>query len=735
MKHFYLLITLGLISFWSHAQEAYTPLECRGEVPLDFLKTSFSKYQDAKENLDEQDKRSTKKLKEDFLLQSNYGINEFLESGRILFGDEITTYVNKVADELIKVSEDKELESLRFYVLKSSSINAFSTHQGIIFITTGLIAQLENESQLAFVLAHEIIHFQEKHSINKFVDTRKDEMWKSNNHKRLEKFINRQSQYSKEKEFEADELGFVLFSKTKYKLDESLKLLSVLQYSHLPFDNIEFDTTFFNTDFFKIPGNKFSAIESEETISFTDHSDEDDEGASHPNISRRKERIKEKIKDTDQKGTHEYLADTKEQFIHIRKISRLESLQTSLLRQDYYRVIYEGFLLKKNNPNLNYIDEKIALALYAYSKIRMQAEHHEEDYDDYISSITDHSTKARKKKRRSVLDSEGYITTLIDFLTNLNSKELQILALNRLTKLNDETLKPYILDIIYDLKEEHDLSKDYFYANHKELEKNTLLNESKQDSVIDPSTLSKIDRIEYYRKKQNTKLDYCKTALINQFSKSYINDAFNEDESVDEETSTKENIENIFILEPKQLTAHLKKGVNLVKSEKKTIEYNTMVESTCQNLDLKPIMYGKSNYTEASAERINQSAILKSWLGELSLYYNLGVLPTSKKSVQKIMDATQSKHVFLNKSVHIKVPYFKKRVATHLFSFLGGLPVMVYLIPRMIIPDYYNLHYTFVINLETGKVIYDDIRETKQNEQNIHRAAILHSDLYNIKNL
>ncbi len=710
MKHFYLFITLGFLCFWSHAQETYTPLECKGTVPNDFLKSSYSKYEDAKVSLTQQEKRSTKKIKEDFLLKSNYGINDFLESGRILFGDEVTEYVNKVADELIKVSDDKALESLRFYVLKSSSVNAFSTHQGIIFVTTGLISQLENESQLAFVLAHEIIHFQKKHSINKFIQARKDEMWKSNNHKSVEKFIHRQSQYSKEKEFEADKLGLELFSKTEYKLNESLKLLSVLQYSHLPFDNLEFDTAFFNSDIYKIPGNKFPKIEPEITTSFTDHSKDDDEGGSHPNIAKRKEEIKEEINSRNHTGTHEYLANTKKQFIHIRKISRLESLQTSLLRQDYYRVIYEGFLLKKNNPNLKYIDEKIALALYAYSKIRMQAELHEDDYDSYISSITDHSTKARKQREKEAIIREGHITTLIDFLNNLNSKELQILALNKLIELDSTTLKPYILDIINDLKEEHNLTKEYFYANIEELEQNTLTQASIPDSIIDPSTLSKIDRIEYDNKKKDIKLEYCKSALINGFSKPFIIEAFNLEVINTEVKSEKENIKNIFILEPEEILASLKRGVNLVKSEKKTIEYNTLVKNTCSNLDITPIMYSKSNYSKTSIKQINQSAILKSWLGELSLFYNLEVLPTSKKSLQKVIDITESKYLLLNKSAHIR---FTKTV----------------------VPEYYNVHYTYVINLETGELIYDNTRETNQREQYIHKAAILYSDLYNIKKL
>jgi len=72
-------------------------------------------------------------------------------SGRVLFGDPVSEYVNTVADKLLE--NEPELRSkLRFYCLKSNVTNAFATNQGMIFVTLGLIAQLENEAQLAQVL-------------------------------------------------------------------------------------------------------------------------------------------------------------------------------------------------------------------------------------------------------------------------------------------------------------------------------------------------------------------------------------------------------------------------------------------------------------------------------------------------------------------------------------------------------------------------------------------------------
>jgi beta-barrel assembly-enhancing protease len=92
-----------------------------------------------------------------------------LRSGYVLFNDPLSEYVSAVADNLLK--EDANLrKKLNFYVLRSSDVNAFATDQGAVLVTTGLLSQIENEAQLAFVLAHEITHFQRKHTLNLFME-------------------------------------------------------------------------------------------------------------------------------------------------------------------------------------------------------------------------------------------------------------------------------------------------------------------------------------------------------------------------------------------------------------------------------------------------------------------------------------------------------------------------------------------------------------------------------------
>lgn len=52
-----------------------------------------------------------------------------------------------------------------FAVLRDDSFNAFATPGGYIYLTTGTLSQLDDEAELAAVLAHEIAHVVRKHHL------------------------------------------------------------------------------------------------------------------------------------------------------------------------------------------------------------------------------------------------------------------------------------------------------------------------------------------------------------------------------------------------------------------------------------------------------------------------------------------------------------------------------------------------------------------------------------------
>lgn len=76
----------------------------------------------------------------------------------------LNTYVNLVGHALTQQANRPELE-FHFAVLSADFINAYSAPGGYVFITHGALQAMQDEAELAAVLAHEIGHITEKHIV------------------------------------------------------------------------------------------------------------------------------------------------------------------------------------------------------------------------------------------------------------------------------------------------------------------------------------------------------------------------------------------------------------------------------------------------------------------------------------------------------------------------------------------------------------------------------------------
>lgn len=84
-----------------------------------------------------------------------------------LLGDqEATRYINLLGNSIGAISSRPEV-TYYFGILDTDDINAFSCPGGYILITRGALKAIKDESELAFVLAHEISHVVLSHSIPK----------------------------------------------------------------------------------------------------------------------------------------------------------------------------------------------------------------------------------------------------------------------------------------------------------------------------------------------------------------------------------------------------------------------------------------------------------------------------------------------------------------------------------------------------------------------------------------
>lgn len=89
---------------------------------------------------------------------------KILEQYQLLKSTEVAVYVNRVGQRLAKVC-DRPTVDYDFTVLDHDLINAFAVPGGFIFVTRGLLEQMNDEAELAMVLAHEIAHITALHGV------------------------------------------------------------------------------------------------------------------------------------------------------------------------------------------------------------------------------------------------------------------------------------------------------------------------------------------------------------------------------------------------------------------------------------------------------------------------------------------------------------------------------------------------------------------------------------------
>ena len=93
--------------------------------------------------------------------EENYSPTRQSEGGEFVVMPDLTKYVNGIGQKLAAVA-DRKLP-YEFVVLNNSVPNAWALPGGKIAVNRGLLTELKNESELAAVLGHEIVHAAARH--------------------------------------------------------------------------------------------------------------------------------------------------------------------------------------------------------------------------------------------------------------------------------------------------------------------------------------------------------------------------------------------------------------------------------------------------------------------------------------------------------------------------------------------------------------------------------------------
>jgi len=106
----------------------------------------------------------------DVVMEINFGKEisaRILSRFRLFNNEKLTRYVSLVGTSIALHSQRPEL-NYHFAVLDDNSLNAYSAPGGYIFITKGLLHFINDEAELAAILAHEIAHITNRHIVTEF---------------------------------------------------------------------------------------------------------------------------------------------------------------------------------------------------------------------------------------------------------------------------------------------------------------------------------------------------------------------------------------------------------------------------------------------------------------------------------------------------------------------------------------------------------------------------------------
>jgi predicted Zn-dependent protease len=652
------LVFLLFVSNYAFAQFDfdYIPLKATGTIPEAFVKKAKETSQDEVKNVEYGSDRAAK---QQFTIANNYFLRQLFMSGDVLFNDPLTTYVNKVADELLKNNQTVR-QQIKIYVTKSTAVNAYAFDKGYIFINLGLLAQLENEAQLAYILSHEITHVLKKHSVNQYIKNIKLDNSAGNYERGNEDKVLARYSFSKEQETEADVEGLILFKQSSYSVKTINRAFDVMQYSYLPFELPEFKKSFFENEYLTIPDTlllkKVSEIKSND--------DYDDSKSTHPNIRKRRASIEMELKVPDEASRKKYIV-SEEEFKKSREIARFELCKNYLVERDYVNAVYAAYILLEKYPKNVYLKKIVAQALYNISTNKSYRS--SKNKIKFSSGITSRTYTIPDYDK-----IEGQSQRLYYLFDKMTETEFNVTALSYVFKAHKEFPEDKILSRLTDSLFSQLVNANSLYlGDFSKYSKKELMamdtvkivsNDKKEEDEEEESKYTKIKKEKQKVELENVDENFTKYAFVgflkdDDFVSRYTKAARGYTQKPTEEkkqnTPYKKSkkryydepllgIDKVIFLDPYYQKVKYEKGneyTNYYESEEKEATLISIQNKCAEKLKLEYVNFSNKDMTVSDIDLYNESSVMNEWLGERFRHGNNNYeAMTNYEEMKKISD-------------------------------------------------------------------------------------------------
>lgn len=355
------LIPAAIFGQQTPNMDNYQPARSSGTLPPDVLQTTTEKYERSKTQINTGQSEELQKAEDNFYLQTNYAVDQILHSGTILVNDSMGMYVNRVADSLL--AHDPQLRAqINIYILRSTVVNAFATDRGSIFITVGLLTRLHNEAELAFVLAHEIIHFKRRHVLTGYIEgvQMAEGEGKYSATTAENRFLKRHS-YARAQETQADEEGFDMLVASNYDPHAAMGAFDILEMAENPFTDTLFHKSIFEDQHFVFPSKYYADTVKAYKI---DEDEEDNDLATHPSVQKRKKNMKRRFSKLTTDTTGSAFLVSESMFYRVRAMAMFEEAALHTNDGEFKEAIYINQSIQKIYPRNYYLQKEMVRAIY-----------------------------------------------------------------------------------------------------------------------------------------------------------------------------------------------------------------------------------------------------------------------------------------------------------------------------------------------------------------------------------
>lgn len=168
-------------------------------------------------------------------------------SGSIYDDINLNVYLNGLITKILPDDIKTASVNVKVFVIKDPEINACMFPNGVMYVHTGLLVNIDNEAQLIFILGHELVHFINRHSLKQFRNTINKSAFFATlsmvatstsgltgsptdfSSLGMYNLISSVNGYSREQEYEADKGGFEALLKCNYPIAESINVIEIFE--------------------------------------------------------------------------------------------------------------------------------------------------------------------------------------------------------------------------------------------------------------------------------------------------------------------------------------------------------------------------------------------------------------------------------------------------------------------------------------------------------------------------